>query len=203
MNPLHNIFIVGAAKAGTTALYYLLGKHPRICTPAVKEPNYFSNQNHDRDITQPGCGPGDKNTVWTRTQKDYDALFKFQKRHSFRMDASVSYLYSKQAARHIARYCDDSKIIIVLRNPAERAWSHYKHLVRDNREKCSFEVALQKEENRIQKGWEFSWHYRHMGLYSTQIQRYFDQYDQKTYPSFCMKNLNKTCRMLSKKLPTS
>lgn len=189
MNPLRNIFIAGAAKSGTTALYYLLGQHPQICTPVVKEPNYFSNIDIADDITGPGTGPGDKNTVWTHTKKEYDALFKFPESHSFRMDASVSYLYSRQAARHIAEYSDDAKIIMVLRNPVERAWSHYKHLVRDNREKDSFEAALEKEETRIQKGWEFSWHYRQMGLYSSQIRRYFDHFDRENILIFLYEDL--------------
>lgn len=98
MTQLRNIFIVGAAKAGTTSLYYLLGQHPQLCTPVVKEPNYFSNQVDD-DITGLGSGPGDKNTVWTNDKTTYHALYKPKKEHRFKIDASVSNLYSQYAAK--------------------------------------------------------------------------------------------------------
>lgn len=171
---LHNIFIVGAAKAGTTALYYLLNQHPQVCAPVIKEPNYFSNLDPDLDITGPDVGPGDDDTFWAESREEYHALYKIKKLHRFSLDASVSYLYSNRAARNIAEYSTAPKIIITLRNPVERAFSHYKHLVRDYREKKSFEEALHREEDRMQKGWEFSWHLRRMGLYSQQVQRYFN-----------------------------
>ncbi len=184
MTNLQHFFIAGAAKAGTTALYYLLSQHPSVCTSVVKEPNYFSNLSNRRDIVKPGAGPGDSSTVWTDTLEGYNALYQFKKQHEFRLDASVSYLYSTRAARHISEYSPDAKVILVLRNPVDRAWSHYKHLVRDSREERSFEEALQLEEERIEKGWEFSWHLKQMGLYSGQIQRYFDHFDSENIRIF-------------------
>src|SRR5699024_1284803 len=187
MTQLRNIFIVGAAKAGTTSLYYLLGQHPQLCTPVVKEPNYFSNGVDD--ITGPGSGPGDKNTVWTQNQAAYHGLYKIKEAHHFKIDASVSYLYSRHAAKQIYDYDPDAKIIIVLRNPVKRAWSHYKHLVRDNRAKDSFKHALASEEERIKKGWEFSWHLAHMGCYSKQVQRYFEYFNQANIRIFLFEEM--------------
>lgn len=174
MSNQQRIFIVGAAKAGTTSLYYLLGQHPQICTPVVKEPNYFSNLDHAHDITKPGNGPGDDGTTWTSTQEAYDRLFKLKSSHHYCLDGSVSYLYSRKAAQYIHEYSPQAKIIMVLRNPVQRAWSHYKHLIRDNREEHSFEKALELEDERIEQGWEFSWHLKHMGLYSRQVERYLE-----------------------------
>lgn len=171
---LRNAFIVGAAKSGTTTLYYLLEQHPEVCTPAVKEPNYFSNIANEDDPVKPGSGPGDDSTVWTRGLKQYHQLYRPRKKHAVQLDASVSYLYSTTAATHIADYDADSRIIIVLRDPVERAFSHYKHLLRDGRETVSFEEAIDLETSRMAKGWEFSWHLTRMGLYSEQIQRYLD-----------------------------
>lgn len=163
MMNLRNAFIVGAAKSGTTTLYYLLDQHPEVCTPAVKEPNYFSNLDNNSDLVKPGNGPGDDSTVWTTDEKSYHGLYRPKEEHKLKIDASVSYLYSATAAAQIAEYDPDSRIIIVLRNPVERAFSHYKHLLRDGRESVSFEEALSREERRISKGWEFSWHLTGMG----------------------------------------
>ena len=176
MKNLKNAFIVGAAKSGTTTLYYLLDQHPAVCTPAVKEPNYFSNIDNHSDLVKPGDGPGDDSTVWTDNEREYHNLYKPQKKHNIKLDASVSYLYSSTASTKIADYDPDSRIIIVLRNPVERAFSHYKHLLRDGRETVSFAEALNREEDRISKGWEFSWHLTNMGQYGEQIQRYFDYF---------------------------
>jgi hypothetical protein len=184
MTNLQHFFIAGAAKAGTTALYYLLSQHPSVCTSVVKEPNYFSNLSNRRDIVKPGTGPGDGSTVWTETQQEYDGLYQFKEQHRFRLDASVSYLYSTQAARHIWEYRPEAKIILVLRNPVDRAWSHYKHLLRDSREVRSFEKALQLEKKRIGKGWEFSWHLKQMGLYNEQLKRYFNHFESENIRIF-------------------
>lgn len=189
MIPLRNIFIAGAAKAGTTALYYLLNQHPEICFPVVKEPNYFSNRDSDQDIVKPGAGPGDRSTTWTDSPDAYHRLYHCDENHRYRLDASVSYLYSTRAAYYISKYDPDAKILIVLRNPADRAWSHYKHLIRDGRESLSFEEALSREEERIESGWEFSWHLKQMGLYSRQVQRYFDFFGRDQVQVFLFEDL--------------
>lgn len=189
MTHLRNAFIVGAAKSGTTALYYLLNQHPGVCTPVVKEPNYFCNIGNSSDPVHPGNGPGDEGTVWTKSLEKYHKLYDPQKQHSLKLDSSVSYLYSTTAASQIADYDPESKIIMVLRNPVERAFSHYKHLLRDGRETASFEEALSREEERIQKGWEFSWHLTNMGMYSDQIQRYFDHFDRDQIRIFLFEDI--------------
>ncbi|MDR8392618.1 sulfotransferase [Aliifodinibius sp. S!AR15-10] len=186
---LRNTFIVGAAKSGTTALYYLLSQHPGICTPVVKEPNYFSNIENSSDPVHPGNGPGDNGTVWTEDQESYHNLYRPGKDHTMKLDASVSYLYSTTAAAQIANYDPESNIIIVLRNPIERAFSHYKHLLRDGRETVSFTEALDLEESRIQKGWEFSWHLTSMGLYSDQIQRYLNHFEQEQVRIYLLEDI--------------
>lgn len=188
---LRNAFIVGAAKSGTTSLYYLLEQHPEVCTPAVKEPNYFSNISDSGDPAAPGAGPGDDSTVWTGSLQQYHDLYRPTKQHTLKLDASVSYLYSNTAAKQIAAYDPESRIIMVLRNPIERAFSHYKHLLRDGRETASFEEALELEQSRIAKGWEFSWHLTAMGMYSQQIQRYLDHFDARQLHIITLEDLKK------------
>lgn len=184
-----NLFIVGAAKSGTTALYYLLSQHPGICIPIVKEPNYFSNIATNSDPVKPGSGPGDGGTVWIRNQEEYHKLYNAERHHTLKLDASVSYLYSTTAASQIASYDPESKIIIVLRNPIERAFSHYKHLLRDGRETVSFSEAVKLEQNRMQKGWEFSWHLTNMGMYHDQVLRYLDHFGREQVRIFLFEDI--------------
>ncbi|QEC53365.1 sulfotransferase family protein [Anseongella ginsenosidimutans] len=186
---LGNIFLVGAAKAGTTTLYQALSRHPEICSPIVKEPNYYSNPGKGQDIVQPGTGPGDKATVWTNSLHKYRSLYRIKDKHRFIIDGSVSYFYSNTAASRIRTDNPDARIIIILRNPVDRAWSHYKHLLRDGRESVSFEQALALEDERQLKGWEFSWHLRKMGLYSDQILRYLDCFGRDKIQFFLFDDL--------------
>lgn len=172
-----NLFLTGAAKAGTTSLYYYLEQHPDIVTPRVKEPHYFSHIHPDeRIVFARGGGRGDKSTIWVYDKQQYLQLFRGRNsrnsQHQVYIDAAVTNLYSETAASEIKKFDPQARIIIMLRNPADRAWSHYNHLVRDGRETEPFGKGLELEKERIKKRWEFSWHYKQMGLYDEQVERY-------------------------------
>lgn len=167
---LPDFFLVGAARSATTTTFEALRTHSQINMPAIKEPQYFS-YNPDRPGFNPGNGPGDKGeTIWTKTKSKYKKYFK--QKNTLHGDASVSYLYSPDAPKKIADCVPDAKIIIQLRHPVDRAYSHYKQLVRDGRETKSFKKAINEEENRIEKNWEWAWHYKHVGQYAEQVKRY-------------------------------
>lgn len=177
-----NLFIIGAAKAGTTSLYYYLEQHPDTISSIVKEPHYFSHINPEESVVFPhGGGRGDGSAVWICNEKEYLDLYpnaRGKRRDNCFMDAAVTNLYSETAAQEIKKFDLEAKIIILLRNPIDRAWSHYNHLVRDGRETESFEMGLDLEVERIKNKWEFSWHYKQMGLYDQQIMRYFDNFPE-------------------------
>jgi hypothetical protein len=81
------------------------------------------------------------------------------------------------AIKRIQHYIPEAKLIAVLRNPAERAYSSFLHMVRDGREPLeSFEQALQAEETRIHSNWISIWHYKHMGFYYPQVKRYLEAF---------------------------
>jgi hypothetical protein len=65
---------------------------------------------------------------------------------------------------------------MILRNPVDRAFSSYLHLIRDNREFLSFEESLKNEEFRIRNNWEFIWHYKAVGLYYNQVKSYMKNF---------------------------
>ena len=176
-----NLFITGAAKTGITSLYYYLEQHSQIIAPKVKEPHYFSHVNRSETVFFPkGNGIGDGSTIWIHEAEEYRNFSPNnhkKEQDKCYMDAAVTNLYGETTSQEIIKYDPESKIIITLHNFIDRAWSHYNHLVRDGREKKPFEKGLKLEKERIQKRYEFSWHYKNMGLYDKQVERYL-----KTFP---------------------
>jgi len=90
-------------------------------------------------------------------------------------EASTSYIYSKKAAHRIHHHIPDAKIIAILRDPAERAYSHFLFSLSNGREPhANFAKALMEEDQRIDEGWSFQWHHRRRGFYFEQLRTYYD-----------------------------
>lgn len=173
-----NLFIVGAAKSATTSLYNYLSYHPEVFFPKLKEPRFFSSKYY----SFPHNGTMDAECTdrfIVKTLSDYEKLYSNSKGEKIIGDASVDYLYTLQAANDIYKYNPQAKIIIILRNPIDRAFSHYNHLVRDGREKCSFIEGLNLEEKRKEKNFEFSWHYTSVGMYYEQVNAYLKYFKKE------------------------
>jgi hypothetical protein len=182
-----DFLIIGAAKSGTTSLFYQARDHPQIFCPAVKELNYFSK---GQGGVTPGSGPGDEQaTTWVSSIEEYKSYFEGSAKGQTAGEASVSYLYSPISADRIHERVPDTRIIAVLRDPVDRAWSNYCHMVRDGRETLDFEEALNAEEERIENGWEFSWHYKRLGLYGEQLERYFTNFTKSNIKVFRFSDL--------------
>jgi hypothetical protein len=162
-------FIIGAQKAGTTALYTYLRRHPEIYMSPVKEPMFMAP-----DLQRRGSGPGDRAPRRFDTLEKYEELFAdTSPTHTARGEASVAYLYSAVAACRISELVPDARLIAILRDPAERAYSNFKYLRREGREPLAdFEAALEAEHERIRRGWSDNWHYRAKGFYAEQVSRY-------------------------------
>jgi hypothetical protein len=192
---LPNFFIVGAAKSGTSSLASYLSQHPEIGFSTEKEPNYFVFKGRNLR-TQPGPAPGpvlfDQLYKYSATTtNDYHRMFEHSADCPARGDASVRYLYAPQAAAEIAEAVPGAKIIIMLRNPVDRLWSHYIMMkARYHLEPASLEEALQLEPERIRSGWDYDWHYVAVGSYCQQIVRYFECFGRENvqihfYEDFC------------------
>lgn len=171
-----NFFIIGAAKAGTTALYEYMDYHPDVFVCSPKEPHFFAFPGAPPDFTGPGDAESiNKEVIWR--QQDYYSLFEEAGPAEVRGDASTTYLYSEIAARQIAEAQPDAKIIAVLRQPADRAYSAYMYMRSRGVEPLdSFEAALEAEDGRVNAGWQHIWHYRRMGYYGKQLARYYDAF---------------------------
>jgi hypothetical protein len=154
-----DFLIVGAAKAGTTSLYYYLKQHNQVWFPELKETKYFSSK--IKPYPQKGIGDWSIDNAAITNSKDYYQLFSNCPNGKIKGEASPDYLlFSKKVAPLIYEELGDVPIIISVRNPIDRAFSAYMNLVRDNREHLDFRRALNEEEKRINSNWDFMWHYK-------------------------------------------
>ncbi|MEM8486590.1 MAG: sulfotransferase [Bacteroidota bacterium] len=172
-----DFILIGAAKSGTTALFYYLSQHPEVFACPVREPNFFALQDTPaEELPALFSGPGDRETVGRNSVTDlqaYHALFKGAQPGQVVGEVSPLYLYHPDAASNIARQVPQAKLIVVLRNPVARAHASFLHLRRDGREPCThFGEGLLLEKERRTAGWEHLWHYEAMGRYAAQVERY-------------------------------
>ena len=188
-----DFFIVGAPKAGTTSLYHYLNEHPQVEMSSQKEPDYFS----DKAIHKQGMYYG-KNRV--NTLDKYESLF-VQKESVVYGEGSVSYLFYDNVAEDIKKYNPNAKIIIMLRNPIERAFSHYLMDYRLGLISDSFENIITKK-SKHKNAHLFYQQYIEVSKYANQIQRYLDFFEKENiffidYEDF-KKNVSKTvCQLYS------
>lgn len=171
---LPNLVILGASKSGTSSLYHYLAQHPDIFMSGIKEPNFFALEDADLELNRPGDEEWYKRSV-TSLDK-YHSLFTDAKNESVVGEASPTYLHSDYAPRSTYRHIPDAKLVAILRDPADRAYSHYCHFRRTGQETESFRNALQLEQRRLNDGW-FWPRYVKAGRYHEQITSYLDYFD--------------------------
>lgn len=169
-----NFFIVGGPKCGTTALSTYLGEHPHIYMSSPKEPDFFCTDFPDKSHA--------------RNLQEYISLFdKAKPTHVAVGEASVWYLYSKNAAAEIQQFCPNARIIIMLRNPVEIVYSLHSQLLWTLDEDIQeFKNAWLLQEAR-KAGKHIPAHcvepaflqYRKVAMLGEQTQRYFDHFDSK------------------------
>jgi len=184
-----NFLIIGAGKSGTTSLYHYLKQHPEVYMSPVKEPKFFALEGKKLDFR----GPNDDAHMNRKSVTDLDAyraLFRGVADEKAVGEASPLYLYSPEAPARIRRYIPEARLIAILRNPVDRAFSSYLHCIRDRGEPLKdFAQALREEETRIENGWGPIWHYKHVGFYSAQLERYFDTFRRDQIKVFLYEDL--------------
>jgi hypothetical protein len=169
------LFILGAAKAGTTTVYHQLQQHPQIFFPYDKEPMFFSRDDYY-----------ERGTDWY-----LKTFFYNSKEFMIRGEASPHYLYwAEKVSGRIRSACQQGsvKFITILRNPIERAYSWYWNMVADVREDLSFMNALQHEEQRLDENWAQLKYYGSMqygyfrgGCYATQIRQFLSDFPRENF----------------------
>ena len=166
-----NLFCIGCPKSGTTTLFKILCQHSQIHTPKFKEPFFFNNSNY-------------RNGIDWYANTYYDDI----KNEKWVLDFTPSYLYSDEALIRINEYSKgkDLKFIVMLRNPVERAYSHYLHTLRDGLEDLDFNDAIQAEserllnyENNLLSQLKYSYIYQ--SLYHKHLSKYFESFGRNNF----------------------
>jgi hypothetical protein len=171
INTLPNLFIVGAAKSGTTSLHNYLNQHPDMfmCTP--KEPHFLINNEIGKDRIPVGIC----------SKNEYFNLFIGGKEKKYRGESSVMYLMFPEIVipKINQQFGEDCKIIIMLRNPIERAYSGFQHVKRYNaKEDCTdFKSAWSIAEERYFSRPDMTpaSRYKELGLYYKQVKSYLNE----------------------------
>lgn len=171
--PLPGFLVIGAQKAGTTALYAYLRWHPEITGPSWKEVSFFDRH-------------------WWRGEAWYRGQFPLRASGRLVGEASPSYLFHPLAPERARALVPEAKLVALLRDPVERAYSQYQHEVALGREPLSFEDALDAEEERTRgeverlvadphyfsrAWWDHT--YAARGLYAEQLERWLAVYPRE------------------------
>ncbi len=179
---LVNLFVVGAMKAGTTTFTKGLSKHAQIYCPPVKEPHYLIDRLPEQ-LYDPGRFfslddylenefPEPLHITKIETELQYRKIFSLASTERYRVDTSTAYLHNKESAKLIYSYNPDAKIIILLRDPLKRAFSHYKMDIGKGRVNGTFEALIIRDINAY-RNQELPWYsYLAMSLYKDPIERF-------------------------------
>lgn len=172
---LPSVLIIGAQKSGTTSLFNYLAQHPDVLPSLRKEIHYF-DFHYDRGVT------------WYRAHFPYTHQLR---NGSLTLDASPYYLVHPLVPQRAAQLLPEVKLIALLRNPVDRALSHYQHEVRGGRESLSFEEAIGQESERLageeerlraEPGYYSLNHHRYSytrrGLYIEQLRRWMKHFSR-------------------------
>jgi len=156
-----NLFIVGAPKAGTSFLYQQLKVHPELFFSKVKELNHFS----DQEISESGSYYKD---FRVSTLDSYLKFYKSANGERYLTDCSVSYFAYPEVAKKIYAFNDQAKVVIILRNPIKRAYSHYLMDKRMGYTQKPFNKYLSNENDPHYHS------YVHNSLYHRNVKNYMD-----------------------------
>jgi len=128
---LPSFFILGAQKGGTTSLFYYLGQHPEISLPKTKEIHYFSKYFN-------------LSTNW------YRSFFPFKRKAMISGESTPYYFFHPKAPIHLAQKIKNPRFVVMLRNPVDRAYSHYQMEVALGHENLpTFSEAIAAETERL------------------------------------------------------
>ena len=173
---LPNLLIVGAAKSGTTSLHNYLSQHPDVFMSKHKEPHFLINNEIGLSRIPKGI-----NKI-----NDYSNLFLNSENYQYRGESSAMYLqFPEIAIKNIKKYLDkDVKIIIMLRNPVDRAFSGYQHVKRYNTdEDLEFQKAIDQCEDRYIKNTKITpaSRYINIGMYHDFVKKFTNNFVNQTH----------------------
>ena len=162
MKKLPDFIIGGAQKSGTTSLHFYLAQHKDIFMPIKKQEIHFFD--YDQNYR--------KGVKW------YQGCFENHTNERVIGQTSPLYLYMENVPDRIYRLLPKVKLMFILRNPVDRAYSHYWHEKKKGREELTFEEAIEMEGERIKKDFQHSQRYSYLsrGQYIEQVERYLEYF---------------------------
>jgi Sulfotransferase family len=168
--------IIGAPKAGSSALHAALAVHPQLRLSSPKEPKYFICGDAPPPLyTGPGDAHSRREWIWRRDE--YNGLFRGAPPGILTGESTPFYLFDLEAQRRIAETIPSVKLIAVLRDPVDRAYSNWMHLWADGLEpEADVVTACDAEEDRVRGGWAPFWRYRELGRYGRQLESLYGQF---------------------------
>ncbi len=169
---LPNFILIGASKSGTTAVYRLLGQHPDVFCSKPKEPNFFLLDGETDDFIEPNGEPRPVAELGVASLAAYEALFERAGDARAIGEASVAYMPDPRVAQRIHALMPEVRLIAMLRNPVEAAFSGYLMTRGHGVEPCgTFEDALLQQDRR-ESGRYFDGLYIQPGFYFRHLQRF-------------------------------
>lgn len=173
-----DFLVLGAAKAGTTALFKALIRHPEIHDSGSKEPRYFSYPDEPPAFTGPNAEANRSYILYK--QRDYLRLFENCPDGTICGEASTQYLADPVAAATAGKLIPNAQLIAILRHPVERAYSQYLHMRQEGVEPAaSFEQAWQDNNRRQAENWRPAYWHQHRGFYARQIKGWLEHFPRQ------------------------
>lgn len=192
MDKTPNFFVIGVAKGGTTSLYHYLSQHPQVYLSPVKETNHFAMA----DIDERHLHPVYKNDVALDVERylldgmkypvhiahinkarHYEALFSRANGQKAIGEISNSYIICPSAVAAIAQKYPEAKLLVMLRNPVKRAWSHFIMNIREAKNTSrDFVTEVMQDHQAIRRGWGVNHQYLALGSYFTQMSRVLNHF---------------------------
>jgi hypothetical protein len=179
--PLPDFLVIGAPKAGTTALHAALARHPGLYLSPVKEPKFFLTAG-ERPRRSEHRGPGDAHSrlEWVWRRERYEALFAGAPPGTVRGESTPFYLWDRAAHERIARTVPGARLIAIVRDPVDRAYSNWAHLWADGLEPIpDFMEACAAEEERVERGFAPFWRYKGLGRYGEQLEHLYSVFPRE------------------------
>ncbi|MDH3706700.1 MAG: sulfotransferase [Acidimicrobiia bacterium] len=173
-----DLLVIGAARAGTTALCRTLARHAEVYLTKPKETHFLSFAGEEVRFTGPGDDEMINQVVVTEPDR-WRQLCATAQAHTYRCDGSVSTLfYYERSIGNIRTYVGDrARMIVSLREPVQRAFSSYLYLTSRGYETApTFDAALADEVRRRDEGWHHLWQYEAMSHYGPQLSAFVDAF---------------------------
>lgn len=170
-----DFFILGVPRSATTSLYYTLKNVSGIDMSSIKEPRFFEVSGNDV-LRYEGPGDESKRSRYVYDEQEYLKLYSGR---GLKGEATPTYFNSDFALKRIKSRCKSPKFVVFLRNPVDRAYSHYLQNLASGNEAENFMAALEWGESRVESGWHVTWDIKSYSMYADRIELWIESFGRE------------------------